>query len=518
MDQDNEKTMNGSITKKTNVVITAGRGGNGIRSLLLGASLLPGISVMGLIIIDDASSRNDENEDLESLCRKLGVPMTRLVDDSNLKKTINHINPICDYIVAYGVEDPKPDDGWKSRWGILAVKKNQTCSEISVDKENFPSNMGSSIRLDLLCIDSESKEKLVVMEEYLPLFPYDKGDTIPGKVYECESRLLLQGLEMAGNETLAAKSHSQLKLIIDPKCESIHSLIESDRPQRGYVTRLKSFIKLPVFFILTIVIGFRDAVLCRLGRKILSILYYHRITDQCRDGMTVSIDEFRRQMVFLKKYYNIISPSDLDRWLQDDIPRSERKAVMITFDDGYEDNALNALPILWENDLEALIFLSTAHIGTNLPFVHDTKAYPDLKFRNMTWNQVRYASDNGMTFGIHTQNHLNLGRSRFEDSVKEIESSIEDFEIKTGKKVSYMSYPFGGKSDITCRILAYIQKHPKIDYLFSAYGNKNISPVTEFDLKRVNIGANDRLLITFLFKVEGGFRTLLRPFESLVSR
>jgi hypothetical protein len=77
----------------------------------------------------------------------------------------------------------------------------------------------------------------------------------------------------------------------------------------------------------------------------------------------------------------------------------------------------------------------------------------------------------------------------------------------------FMSYPFGGKDQVTPELAGHIRRATPLKALFCAYGNKNIGPLDPFALNRVNVGSNDDGLLTFWCKTEGGLRTVLRPME-----
>lgn len=66
---------------------------------------------------------------------------------------------------------------------------------------------------------------------------------------------------------------------------------------------------------------------------------------------------------FLAKNYNVVSLEELIDTVKQN-KTLPRKAVTITFDDGYTDNYINAYPILKDNKLPATIFLATDYIGT----------------------------------------------------------------------------------------------------------------------------------------------------------
>lgn len=93
------------------------------------------------------------------------------------------------------------------------------------------------------------------------------------------------------------------------------------------------------------------------------ILNYHRIGDASvtsldRDVYSADADTFDAQMAFLQRHCDVISPDEIDAAL-----RTRRgRHVLITFDDGYRDNHVTALPILRSHGLKATFFLTTGFI------------------------------------------------------------------------------------------------------------------------------------------------------------
>lgn len=286
------------------------------------------------------------------------------------------------------------------------------------------------------------------------------------------------------------------------------------KKQFNFYVSIKNLTKKIVFPIALLIIYLRDLYLCQRGKNILSVLYYHRVTNICQDGMTIGVEAFERQIRFLKKHYRILSASELEDWLNQNENYKGGKCVLITFDDGYEDNYLNALPILKKYSCPGIFFVSTACIGNDRQFEHDRELQPDLNFKKMDWEQLMNAMQHNIEIGIHSDTHLNLGKIPYQEGVHQIEKSIKIYGDNLRRKPIFMSYPFGGKNDITLKLVDYIKNHQTITALFSAYGNKNIGPIDRYNVKRINIGWKDKDLLTFWFKTEGGFQTLLYPYET----
>ncbi len=96
-------------------------------------------------------------------------------------------------------------------------------------------------------------------------------------------------------------------------------------------------------------------------KKVL-ILIYHRVLDEpdyMRPGEVDKIT-FSWHMELLSRYFNVLSlKTALEKLDNDNLPS---RAVCITFDDGYADNYLNALPILNKFGLEATFFIANGFL------------------------------------------------------------------------------------------------------------------------------------------------------------
>jgi peptidoglycan/xylan/chitin deacetylase (PgdA/CDA1 family) len=116
----------------------------------------------------------------------------------------------------------------------------------------------------------------------------------------------------------------------------------------------------------------------RLSRKIKKIfspqaviLLYHRVLDAQSDPqlMCVNPKNFTNQIEYLKKNYQIISLSELAAHLQaGSLPK---RAVVLTFDDGYKDNLVNAKPVLDNFGVPATVFVAADYIGYDKEFWWD---------------------------------------------------------------------------------------------------------------------------------------------------
>ncbi|WP_363509516.1 polysaccharide deacetylase family protein [Burkholderia sp. LMU1-1-1.1] len=98
------------------------------------------------------------------------------------------------------------------------------------------------------------------------------------------------------------------------------------------------------------------------GRHGLSIMIYHRVLAAPDPLFPGEIDRkaFGLQLALLKSSCNVLALEDAVRLMRDG--RLPPRAACITFDDGYADNAVEALPILQRFGLTATFFVATGFL------------------------------------------------------------------------------------------------------------------------------------------------------------
>jgi len=239
------------------------------------------------------------------------------------------------------------------------------------------------------------------------------------------------------------------------------------------------------------------------------ILVYHRVNDE-KDpffpGSPIAV--FERQMKYLVSNFNIISLEDaVERMVSKDVADN---TVVITFDDGYRDNYLNAFPILKDLSIPATIFLATDSIGSQRVLWHDrvfsafretrvevlddfgnnSQRYPlstveekllaQGKFLNflwslndqdrlfwidflveklqvmdrkevpglmLSWEEIRIMHENGISFGSHTMTHPILSKLPLDRAREEIQKSKRVIEERLRTPIRTFAYPKGSGDD-----------------------------------------------------------------------
>ena len=116
-------------------------------------------------------------------------------------------------------------------------------------------------------------------------------------------------------------------------------------------------------------------------RADIPILTYHRVWDVDDEDkfqfdielISASTADFRWQMEYVRQNFDPITCGTLLQILDGDTP-SPPRPIIITFDDGFDDNFQNAFPILNVSDVPATMFLSTGYIGGEKTFWYDRLA------------------------------------------------------------------------------------------------------------------------------------------------
>jgi peptidoglycan/xylan/chitin deacetylase (PgdA/CDA1 family) len=169
------------------------------------------------------------------------------------------------------------------------------------------------------------------------------------------------------------------------------------------------------------------------------ILMYHSISAERRDGhpyfeISTSPSVFAEHMEFLRREgYSSLSLKEAAQQIESKAPPNE-KQVVITFDDGYRDFLTGAFPVLRRCGFSATMFLPTRFIGEQVQRFNDTDC--------LTWSEVRDLQQAGMEFGSHTVSHPQLRSLSFQEIERELRSSKEEMEQKTGTAVRCFSYPY----------------------------------------------------------------------------
>ena len=117
------------------------------------------------------------------------------------------------------------------------------------------------------------------------------------------------------------------------------------------------------------------------------------------------------------------------------------RAVVLTFDDGFEDFHRCALPLLDRYGYTATVFVTTG-------WVQDAgrDAAGRCPGRMLSWSQVAEAAGAGMEVGAHSWGHPQLDQLPGAALREELYASKAQLEDRLGRPVPGLAYPFGYSS------------------------------------------------------------------------
>jgi peptidoglycan/xylan/chitin deacetylase (PgdA/CDA1 family) len=233
-----------------------------------------------------------------------------------------------------------------------------------------------------------------------------------------------------------------------------------------------------------IVRGLWSAGLRHLIAPRITVLLYHRVSDDARDNLTVGIAQFERQMALLRQHCRVLSIEDVVQC--ETVPASDRPTVAVTFDDGYADNYLHAAPIMMRHRIPAAFFVSTGIVGTDSGrFPHDIRrGNPPIPV--MTWDQIRSLRDWSFTIGSHSVNHIDCAAEPEERVRSELAESRDALAREIGIREPIFGYPYGGRQHMTAQRLELVRQ-AGYSACLSAYGGSNIAHVDRFNVLRRGI-------------------------------
>lgn len=176
----------------------------------------------------------------------------------------------------------------------------------------------------------------------------------------------------------------------------------------------------------------------------LRCLYCHYVFDDQREV-------FERLIAELKKVGDFVDTDTCIQMLQKK-KNIDKKYYHLSFDDGFRNNFINALPILRKHKVPAIFFVPSSRISANL---EDTKNYclNTTRYRAviemLKWNDIREMISDGYEVGSHTKTHarfstISRNRHLLED---EILGSKQEIEANLDYECKYISWPFGRLTD-----------------------------------------------------------------------
>lgn len=177
----------------------------------------------------------------------------------------------------------------------------------------------------------------------------------------------------------------------------------------------------------------------------LRLLYFHHVFDD-------QVASFRRLIEYLLEWGKFISTDEV---LQ--VVRGEKSIgeayFHVSFDDGFKNVITNALPVLREHNIPAILFVPTEMISAEyeLSYKYCRNAlHLPMAVEMATWDDLSGAVDLGCDIASHSKSHTRLSRRFLSTSEleNEIAGSKHDIEKRLGISCRFIAWPYGRAQDI----------------------------------------------------------------------
>jgi len=163
------------------------------------------------------------------------------------------------------------------------------------------------------------------------------------------------------------------------------------------------------------------------------ILAYHSILNNDQDFWAVSPSTFGLEMQWLaERGYKGVSLKEFYKDIK------QKKAVILTFDDGYKDFIDTAMPVLDRLNFSATIFVVSKLVG-------DTARWRTRELHLMPlldWSEIHDVLNTGHEIGSHGLYHLNFSCLSRRALWQEVAGSKEIIEAKLKSPIVSFAYPY----------------------------------------------------------------------------
>ena len=293
-------------------------------------------------------------------------------------------------------------------------------------------------------------------------------------------------------------------------------------------------------------------------RRDVRILAYHRVLDIDPEGagfdfdaelVSASVEQFREQMRWVRSRFRPVGFAGLLRHARqgrDPPPRT----VLVTFDDGYDDNFHLAWPILVELEVPAMFFVATGYIDSGLPYAYDWLVHmllrttaprlglpqlgidcdvprdrpgrralaarvlarlkrlddaaqaeliaalerewemprrPHPQCRPMSWDQLRAMQAGGMEVGSHGVWHRMLAKLPPARMAEEVRGSMATLRRELGDAERVLSYPVGGWDAFDDAVIDEVSQAGFVMACSYLSGTSRLSRDSHFALRRLHV-------------------------------
>lgn len=183
------------------------------------------------------------------------------------------------------------------------------------------------------------------------------------------------------------------------------------------------------------------------GLPTATVLCYHIVEAPAAPRMHIDRETFRQQLRYLEMTgYNVVPLRHVYEFVTGTRKSLPKNAVVITIDDGWRSTYTEAFPELQKRKFPFTVFIYPNIIG---------------KTSNaLTWEQIKEMANAGVDIQSHALTHPFLTRRKHRSMndeqytawlQRELAESRRILESKSGKRVSFIAYPYGDYDDTVAK-------------------------------------------------------------------
>ena len=227
------------------------------------------------------------------------------------------------------------------------------------------------------------------------------------------------------------------------------------------------------------------------------VIMYHSLHNRPANQWTITPEAFANDMRYLAQNgYHAVNSTDLILFVREGTPLPE-KPVMLTFDDGYYNNMLYALPLLEEYDMKIVLSV----IGEHIEIWSKAEGEINITGGHLTWKQITQAHNTGRVEISNHTNALHVNKNGRNGCMRKKGENLQSYCQMLMQDVGQLqqnlldncgitpvcfAYPFGSKCPEALDVL----KEMGFQVTLSCHeGNNTITcgnPDCLFDMRRVN--------------------------------
>lgn len=218
------------------------------------------------------------------------------------------------------------------------------------------------------------------------------------------------------------------------------------------------------------------------------ILMYHKLDKDRSDILTVKVSDFAKQLHYLiqEECTFLTFKELLDA--KEKFHLLPQKSILLTFDDGYQNNYDHLLPLLKQHGIKATIFLPVDMIGKENEWDGGGE-------KIMDWETLKEAKEY-FEYGLHSYQHRNMAEMTKEEFRQDLENCLETLDKHQLEVVPVLAYPYGKfpKNAAKFKKFAEVLDEFGIQYALRIGNKTNAWPIqTPYKVCRFDIRGTDTL-------------------------